>query len=142
MNEQQNTPKKRSRKVASKTTSGLEAPKKIKVLITIVNREKIDFYLDVLEGYDVNLQHVIYGKGTAPSEVLQYIGLNESKKAIILSIVQEDKVKEILYTYEERCFKTKNGKGIAFTVPITSVIGVAVYQFLSNTTEGRKGEAN
>lgn len=142
MNEQQNTPKKRSRKVASKTTSGLEAPKKIKVLITIVNREKIDFYLDVLEGYDVNLQHVIYGKGTAPSEVLQYIGLNESKKAIILSIVQEDKVKEILYTYEERCFKTKNGKGIAFTVPITSVIGVAVYQFLSNTTDGRKGEAN
>jgi len=30
-------------------------------------------------------------------------------------------------------FKTmKNGKGIAFTVPMTSVIGVSIYGFLSN----------
>ena len=33
----------------------------------------------------------------------------------------------------EQKFETiKNGKGIAFTVPLSSVIGVNNYQFLSN----------
>ena len=37
----------------------------------------------------------------------------------------------------EEKFKTvKGGKGIAYTVPMTSTIGVAIYQFLSNTTSG------
>ena len=40
----------------------LTAPKKIKILFTIVERRKVDFYLDVLEGYEVNLQTVFYGK--------------------------------------------------------------------------------
>jgi glycerol-3-phosphate acyltransferase PlsY len=29
-------------------------------------------------------------------------------------------------------WKFKGGKGIAYTVPMTSTIGVAIYQFLSN----------
>jgi hypothetical protein len=34
-------------------------------------------------------------------------------------------------------FRTvKGGKGIAYTVPISSTIGVAIYQFLSNTSNG------
>ena len=34
-------------------------------------------------------------------------------------------------------FRTvKGGKGIAYTVPMTSVIGVAIYQFLSNNNGG------
>lgn len=133
--------KKRNRR-GLKTQSGLTAPKKLKVLITIVSREKTEFYLDILEGFDVNMQTVTYGKGTAPSDMLHYLGLNESKKAIIISIVKEEKLKGIFAAYEERCFKTKNGKGIAFTFPISSVIGVAVYQFLSNSIEGRKGDEN
>lgn len=138
MSEQTGLSKKRSKKIVE-NTSALLAPKRIKVLITIVNREKASFYLDVLEGFEVNLQHVIYGKGTAPSDVLHYLGLSESNKAILLSIVQEDRIKEILNLFEDKYFKTKNGKGIAFTIPITSVIGVAVYQFLCNLDEGRKG---
>ena len=34
-----------------------------------------------------------------------------------------------------RKFRTiKNGKGIAYTIPMTGTIGVAIYRFLSNTT--------
>ena len=37
-------------------------------------------------------------------------------------------------------FKTvKNGKGIAYTVPMSSTIGVLIYQFLSNKTGGSLG---
>ena len=120
--------------------TGLTAPKKLKILVTIVERSKTEFYLDVLEGYEVNMQTVIYGKGTAPSDVLHYLGLSQSSKAVIVSVVQEEKIKEIMGAYEDKYFKTKNGKGIAFTIPISSMIGVSIYQFLSNSLEGRRGE--
>ena len=43
------------------------------------------------------------------------------------------KIKTLGTTLEEKFHKIKNGKGIAYTVPLTSTIGVAIYQFLSNT---------
>ncbi len=144
MTEGKGTLKKKEKKLniskASKEPSGLTAPRKLKVLITVVDRAKADFYLDVLEGYEVNMQMIMYGKGTAPTEMLQFLGLSHLGKAVIFSIVQEEKLKEILASYEDKYFKTKNGKGIAFTVPISSVIGVLLYQFLSNNTEGRRSE--
>lgn len=113
----------------------LAAPKKIKILVTIIDRKKVDFYLSALEGHNVNMQTVLYGKGTASSEILSYLGLNQTDKAVILSVIQEDKTKEILNAYEDKYFKTKNGKGIAFTIPIKSIIGVSIYKFLANLEE-------
>ena len=117
----------------------LKAPEKLKILFTIVQREKVDFYLDILETFEVNVQNVIYGKGTAPSQLYQ-LGIGDISKAVIISFVREDKIKEILSTLEERFYKTKNGKGIAFTVPISSLIGVTVYQLLSNKNLNKEGE--
>ncbi|MBE6137933.1 MAG: hypothetical protein E7176_06010 [Erysipelotrichaceae bacterium] len=112
--------------------SGLTAPNKLKILVTICDRSKAIFYRDILEGYDVNLQIILYGRGTAPSDIVSYLGLADDGKAIILSVVSEKRIKEILSQYEDKYFKTKNGKGLAFTVPISSVIGVTLYQFLTN----------
>ena len=118
-------------------SKGLEAPKKLKILITIVERSKTDFYLDILEGYEVNMQTVMYGHGTAPSDIMTYLGIVQNDKVVIFSVVQEENIKEILAAYEDKYFKTKHGKGIAFTIPITSLIGVSIYQFLSNSADGR-----
>ena len=118
-----------------KIETGLKAPNKLKILCTIVDRSKADFYLDILEGYEVNMQMLCYGKGTAPSDILQLLGMNDLEKAVIFSVVQESKIKDILYVYEEKYFKTRNGKGVAFTIPISSMIGVMIYQFLSNNVE-------
>lgn len=124
--------------VKKNSNNGLTAPKKLKVLVTIVDRSKASFYADILEGYEVNLQTIIYGNGTAPNETLNYLGLTQIEKAVIISIIKEEKIKEVFAAYEDKYFKTKSGKGIAFTIPISSVIGVLIYQFLSNSTENRK----
>lgn len=113
----------------------LQAPYKLKLLFTIVDREKAPFYLDVLEGYEVNLQTVVYGHGTAPSEIYNYLGVS-ANKAIIISVVKENKIKHILNNYEDKYFKLKKGKGVAFTIPISSLIGVSIYNFLANQKEG------
>ena len=71
------------RKIMSKNTGPLSAPKKLKSLVTIVDRGKADFYLDILEGFDANLQTVSYGKGTVSTEIMYHLGLSETGKAVI-----------------------------------------------------------
>ena len=113
------------------------AIKKLKLLFTVVDRQKSEYYLDVLSQFEVNMQMVVAGKGTATSELVDMLGLN-IHKATILSVVREDKVDEIMKCLETKFATIKNGKGIAFAVPLSSVIGVNIYQFLSNNKLGRE----
>ena len=107
------------------------AIKKLGILVTVVDRNKGEFYLDVLSQYEVNMQTLVNGVGTANSEILDMLGLNNNK-AVIFSMVREDRIEEILKVLEEKFRTIRNGKGIAFVVPMSSVIGVNVYRFLSN----------
>ena len=113
------------------------AIKKLKLLFTVVDRPKAEFYLDVLSQFDVNMQMLVSGKGTATSELVDMLGLN-IHKATIISVVREDNVDEIMKCLEGKFATIKNGKGIAFAVPLSSVIGVNIYQFLSNNKLGRE----
>ena len=112
------------------------AIKKLKLLITVVDRTKGEFYLDVISQFEVNCQMALQGLGTARSELIDALGLTPHK-AVIFSVVREDKVEQLLHTLEDKFATIKNGKGIAFAVPLSSVIGVNLYQFLSNNRLGR-----
>ena len=113
------------------------AIKKLKLLFTVVDRPKAEFYLDVLSQFEVNLQMVVAGKGTATSELVDMLGLN-IHKATIISVIREDHADEIMKCLEDKFATIKNGKGIAFAVPLSSVIGVNIYQFLSNNKLGKE----
>ena len=115
------------------------AIKKLKLLFTVVDRPKAEFYLDVLSQFEVNCQMVVNGKGTAQSELIDLLGLN-IHKAVIVSVVREDLVDEITKTLEQKFETIKNGKGIAFAVPMSGIIGVNMYQFLSNNRQKRGSE--
>lgn len=107
------------------------AIKKLKLLFTVVDRSKAEFYLDFISQYEVNCQMVLSGTGTATSQFVDMLGLN-LQKAVILSVVREDKVDALMNKLEEKFVTIKNGKGVSFAVPLSSVIGVNLYQFLSN----------
>lgn len=109
------------------------APRKLKILITVVDRQKADFYQDLLQSFEVNMQFSMSAKGTAPTEMLNYLGLIDSEKSVIFSIIREDMEMAALDTLTEKFRTIKNGKGIAYTVSLSSTIGVAIYRFLSNT---------
>ena len=115
--------------------------KKLKMLVTVVDRTKAIFYQDLLEQFEVNVQMILYGKGTATSEMLSILGIVEQDKAVILSYIKEDRVKDALETLNEKFHSVKNGKGISFTISLDSIIGVSMYQLLCNdktTVEGGK----
>ena len=113
------------------------AIKKLKLLVTIVDRPKGEFYLDVISQFDVNCQLALGGLGTATSDLLELLGL-EPHKAVILSVAREDMVDTIMDCLEDKFRTIRGGKGISFAVPLSSVIGVNLYRFLSDNRMGRE----
>lgn len=113
---------------------------RLELLFTIVNRSKAEYYIDLLYSFDVNMQLVMLGHGTADASTLALFGLTDSDKAVIVSVIQETKIKDALATLEEKFAKIKNGKGIAYTVPMTSVIGTLIFGFLSNNKKAVKDD--
>ena len=117
-----------------KNTVKDSAIKKLKLLFTIVERPKGEFYMDVISQFDVNCQMLTSGLGTATSDLVELLGL-EPHKAVILSVVREDVVDMVLNCLEDKFATIRNGKGVSFAVPLSSVIGVNLYRFLSDRRE-------
>ena len=117
------------------------APIKLKLLITVVNRNKAEYYLDLIQSYDVNMQTVALADGTADQNTLRLLGLTDTKKAVIFSVIKSDKLPKALPKLEEKFKTVKGGNGIAFTVPFTSVIGTLIYGFLSDNRAVVKEES-
>ena len=87
---------KRGAKQASKEEarpSGITAPKKLMLLFTIVNRNKAEFYVDVLQKFEINMQLVIAANGTANTNIQSILGLTDLSKSLIISVVRTDKAK-------------------------------------------------
>ena len=106
--------------------------KKLKLLVTVINRNKTEFFIDLIASHGVNLQTSVNAQGTANTDTLALLGLPDTDKSVIFSVVPEDKTDGVLRALDERFHKLRGGKGIAFTIPLSSVIGVAIYRFLSD----------
>ena len=114
--------------------------KKAKLFITIVDRNKVEFYTDVLSQFESNLQLVMYGNGTASLSTLRTLGLT-NEKGIIFSVIREDLVNKVKETLDTKFKTIRNGKGISVVVPISSVMGKSLYQFMINNRQNR-GDLN
>ena len=118
-----------------KTVSG-SALLKCKLLVTVVDHRKEDFFIDYIQAFGANLQMTMRGEGTAKSEMLRMLGLAESEKSVLFSIIREDRVRAVCDGLSEKFKTVKNGQGIAFTIPLSSVVGASVYRFLSDQKTG------
>jgi len=123
------TPVKRGAKQQNTVTDN-----RLELLITTVARNKADYFADLIQSFDVNLQLTVFAEGTADSGMLAALGINDTAKAVIFSVIQEKKLPEAMGTLENKFRTIKGGKGIAFTVPLSSVIGTLIFGFLTNNT--------
>ena len=112
-----------------------KAHKKIKLLITIVDRGKGSKVIELCQRHYSTYHLSFMGRGTARSELLDYLGLGETEKDIIFSVVLEEQVDKVMACFEEELKIEKIGTGIAFTIPISSVGGPMTLQFLSGLYE-------
>lgn len=126
---------KMAKKIETKRTENLKttvAPKKLLLLVTIVSRNKAEYYTDIIESFESNISLGVSAFGTAQESVKSLLNITDDTKAVLLSVIRQDKEADLMYTLDNKFNTVRGGKGVAFTVPMTSTIGVALYRFLSN----------
>lgn len=67
---------------------------------------------------------LFYGSGTASNKVLKFLGLEDSRKEILLTLVRSSVVEEIIRDCVQELEMDTPGSGVAFAVPVTYSAGL------------------
>jgi len=70
------------------------------------------------------------GKGTADSKLFDYLGLETSDKLLQMLPVTEESGRELLREFRRAVHYEKRGSGIAFILPISSVGGKTILEYM------------
>ena len=126
--------KKKKQEVETKNEFQLDESniKKIYMFITIVNRGQGNYVLKIFEQEGANAQFVQLGEGTAQKEVRDILGIEDNGKEIIISLIPNERIEEAKNELEAFFKVNKRNRGIGFSIPMTSLIGMKVYQFLAD----------
>ena len=115
------------------------APMRLEMLFAIVHNDKVAYYSSIIQSHMANLQLSVAAKGTTHM-LLDYLGFTERPKTMIMSMVRADQAGALIETLDEQFKKGKNYKGLAFTLPLSSIIGTRAYGFLSDDQRTVKQE--
>ncbi len=113
---------------------------KLYLMVTIVDRKIGKKYREL---YMENEQHVMFsslGQGTASSEVLDYLGLEGAEKVVLFSVHEEEEWFFIKKQLQQKLKIDAPGGGIAFIIPLSSIGGKKVLQFLLEGKNYQKEE--
>ena len=109
--------------------------RRLKLVVTIAERGKGSRIKEVCNKIHDAFHLNFMGHGTAPTRILEYLGLSNSEKDIIFSVVPEDLAPEVLESLKHELELDKKGGGIAFTIPISSVGSPLTLKMISRMEE-------
>ncbi|MBR2639636.1 MAG: hypothetical protein IKL18_04865 [Oscillospiraceae bacterium] len=105
---------------------------RLDLIFTIVSRGRGETVLELLRENKILQNIICHGHGTAPSSILEMLGLGATDKDIVLSFVKAENSKKIIEQISKKLEFSKPGHGIAFTVPLESVAGIMSFKFLTS----------
>ena len=127
----------KTKKSASKNTVKVN---RTELFFLIVNRSKTEYYADLMHSFDVNVELIVPAHGTADAGMLAMLGFTDNDKSLLIGVIRSNMIANAFSALDEKFKTIKNGKGIAYTVPMTSVIGTLLYGFLSNNRKAVKDD--
>lgn len=93
----------------------------IMVLFTITSYSQSKQVEKLFSKYNLPVNLLCHGNGTAISELLDYLGLEDTKKLISISLIKKEQVNGIYKLFNKVLNFDAQGTGIAFTLPLTSI---------------------
>ena len=105
----------------------------LKMFISIVPFGQATSIVKMLEECGVTCSVITSAEGTGYRYLPNLLSAADSKKQIIMSFVREDKSEIVCKTLKQRFNTSKAARGISLSVKLTSVAGVSIYKFLTNT---------
>ena len=112
----------------------------IYLMTTIVDRKIVKKYLELYQENDLQVMFISLGFGTANNEVLDYLGLESTEKAVALSVIEDHTWLTVKKQLEKKLHIDAPGGGIAFTTPLSSVGGKKALQYLIENENYQKEE--
>ena len=110
--------------------------KKLFLYTIIVPRGQGGNVIRILRTNHSSAQFYQMGEGTASSKIREILDIEDTKKDIVYSIVSGEAVKEIKRELDAYFIASKRNRGIAYTIPLTALVGVKMYKFLTQTVRG------
>jgi nitrogen regulatory protein PII len=111
------------------------AIKKIKLLVVIIDRGKGDEVVEILRESGVTYNMISPSYCASGSDIMDYLGLSNPERDLILSVVTEDKVTKVMNKLLYKMDLDEPGTGFAFTIPITGVSGPLALRYISGIIE-------
>jgi nitrogen regulatory protein PII len=109
------------------------------LMFTIVNRGLGEKIIHLFTEHGVTYNLLMLGRGTASTEILEYLGLGATEKELLLSLTPRYIAKELLMQLDEKLNLNKPGSGIAFTVPLSSVAGSIAINYVKGLPQPETG---
>ncbi len=109
--------------------------KRIKLLVAIIDRGKGEDAAQILRESGVTYNMISPAYCASGSDIMDYLGLSNQERDLILSVITEDKVDVVLNKILYKFDLDKPGKGMAFTIPITGVSGPLALRYISGICE-------
>ena len=109
-------------------------------MVTITGRDQGERFSSMHKSEKIPVILVALGKGTASSEVLDCLGLEESDKIVLFTAVTGDVWKHVKKGMETKLNIDVPGTGISFIVPVSSMGGQKSLRFLLAGQEFEKEE--
>ena len=89
-------------------------------VISITDRDQIQELSSLFQSLELNMGLVMLGKGTATSEQLSIYGLSSTEKAIVSTVADSERTRQLIRAAKRKLFMDIPGNGIMLTVPIKS----------------------
>lgn len=109
-------------------------------MTTIVDRKIVNKYIELYQDNNLHVMYLTLGFGTAANEVLDYLGLESTEKAVAYSVLEASSWENIKKQLQKKLQIDAPGGGIAFIVPLSSIGGKKTLQFLLESLDYKKEE--
>ena len=93
----------------------------LKLLVTIVDRGKGSTAVNLYRAHALHFEYLCMGLGTAKSKTLDYFGLAETEKDVVLTLIPAPKVRRIIELSDQKFGLSRPGHGILFTIPLSGI---------------------
>ena len=106
---------------------------KLMMHVTIVSRGQGQTIVKFMQSVGSSAQFIFTGNGTANKQILDILNIADNKKDVVISLIKADLSPTIKQELDAFFAANKRNKGIGFSIPMTSIIGVNFYRFLTDS---------
>lgn len=110
----------------------------MKLLVTTVERGQGEKVAAFISEFKTDLSVVFLGEGTASPKVLEYLLLDNNKKDIVISIVDDEETGIILEKLDKEFNIVNKHHGIAYTIRVSAISSLALKLMMNEVIENER----